>query len=84
MIVYSVAADLNLRIGRDLAVVGFDGSVGAALLHPSLTSVVIPVDDIARRVVARVLRQIEKGPDTEPGEIIPTGLREGESTPVRR
>ncbi len=84
MIVYSVAADLNVRIGHDLAVVGFDGSVGAALLHPSLTSVVIPVDDIARRVVSRALRQIENGPDTEPGEIIPTGLREGESTPVRR
>ena len=32
--VYSVAAELNLRVGRDLAVVGFDGSVGAALLHP--------------------------------------------------
>ena len=83
-IVYGVAAELNLRIGRDLAVVGFDGSVGAGLLHPPLTSVVIPVDDIARRVVGRALRQIENGPDTEPGEIVPTWLREGESTPVHR
>ena len=40
-------------IGHDLAVVGFDGSIGAELLHPALTSVVIPVDDIARRVVGR-------------------------------
>jgi DNA-binding LacI/PurR family transcriptional regulator len=83
-IVYSVASELNLRVGRDLAVVGFDGSVGAGLLHPPLTSVVIPVDDIAQRVVGRALRQIENDPDTEPGEIIPTWLREGESTPVRR
>ena len=84
VIVYSVAAELNLRIGRDLAVVGFDGSVGAALLHPQLTSVVIPVEDIARRVVGRALRQIEHGHDTEPGEIVETWLREGESTPVRQ
>jgi DNA-binding LacI/PurR family transcriptional regulator len=83
-IVYGTAAELNLSIGRDLAVVGFDGSVGAGLLHPPLTSVVIPVDDIAQRVVGRALRQIENDPDTEPGEIIPTWLREGESTPVHR
>lgn len=83
-IVYGIAAELNLRIGRDLAVVGFDGSVGAALLHPPLTSVVIPVEDIARRVVGRVVRQIEDGQDTEPGEIVPTWLRERESTPVHR
>jgi DNA-binding LacI/PurR family transcriptional regulator len=84
VIVYSVASELNLRVGRDLAVVGFDASVGAGLLHPPLTSVVMPVDDIARRLVGRALQQIEKGQNTEPGEIVPTWLREGESTPVRR
>lgn len=84
VIVYSIAAELNLRIGRDLAVVGFDGSVSAGLQHPPLTSVVIPVDDIARRLVGRMLQQLEKGEDTEPGEIVPTWLREGESTPVHR
>ena len=83
VIVYSIAAELNLRIGRDLAVTGFDASVGTTLLQPLLTSVVIPVDDIARRVVRRTLRQIEEGPDPGPGEIVPTWLREGESTPVR-
>jgi DNA-binding LacI/PurR family transcriptional regulator len=84
VIVYSIAAELNLCIGRDIAVMGFDGSVGAGLLHPPLTSVVIPVEDIARRVVGRVLRQIEDGQDTDPGEIVATCLREGESTPVHR
>lgn len=84
IVVYSVAAELNLHPGRDLAVMGFDGSVGAGLLHPLLTSVVMPVEDIARRVIGRVVRQIEDGPDTEPGEIVTTWLREGESTPVRR
>jgi len=72
----------GLCIGRDIAVTGLDGTVGAGLLHPPLTSVVIPVEDIARRVVGRVLRQIEDGQDTDPGEIVATWLREGESTPV--
>lgn len=77
IIVYGVAADLDLRIGRDLAVVGFDGSVGAALLQPPLTSVVKPVEDVAERIVARVGRLIEHGWDDAPGEILSTWLREG-------
>ena len=42
VIVYSVAAELNLTIGRDLGVLGFDGSVGGSILHPALTRVVRP------------------------------------------
>ncbi len=79
-VVYSVAAELRLRIGLDLAVTGFDGSIAAGLMHPRLTSVAIPVDDIARRVVARALRQIEHGPDQRPGDVVPAILRIGEST----
>jgi DNA-binding LacI/PurR family transcriptional regulator len=79
-VVYGVAAELRLRIGRDLAVTGFDGSVATELLHPSLTSLAIPVDDIARRVVARALKQIDHGPDQLPGEVVPAELRIGEST----
>jgi DNA-binding LacI/PurR family transcriptional regulator len=79
-IVYSVAAELNLRVGRDIAVTGFDGSIGAGLLFPRLTTVVIPVDDIAGRVVGRVLRQIDHGPDAEPGEVVPVPLRPAGST----
>lgn len=82
-IVYSVAPELNRQVGRDLAVTGFDGSVSVGLLYPTLTSVVLPVEDIARRIVGRVLRQVEYGADTEPGEVIPTWLREGASTPAR-
>jgi DNA-binding LacI/PurR family transcriptional regulator len=83
VIVYGAAAELDLRIGRDLAVVGFDGTVSAALLYPHLTSVVIPVDDIARRLVDRTLRQIENGHDNTPGETVATWLREGGSAPAR-
>jgi DNA-binding LacI/PurR family transcriptional regulator len=79
-VVYSVAAELRLRIGQDLAVTGFDGSAAAALMNPRLTTVAIPVDDIARQVVARALRQLDHGPDQEPGELVPATLRLGEST----
>ena len=79
-VVYSVAAELRLRIGDDLAVTGFDGSNAAGLLHPRLTSVAIPVDEIARRVVARALAQVDHGPDRQAGEIVPARLRVGEST----
>ena len=79
-VIYDVAAELNLRIGRDLAVTGFDGSIRAELLHPRLTTVAIPVDDIARHVVGRALRQLDQGPDSEPGEIVPTHLRPAAST----
>jgi DNA-binding LacI/PurR family transcriptional regulator len=78
--IYGVAADLRLRIGHDLGVTGFDGSIAAGLLHPRLTSVTIPVDDIARRVIARALRQVDHGPDGHPGEVVEATLRLGEST----
>ena len=81
--VYSAAAELNLRVGRDLAVTGFDGSMRAELLHPRLTTVAIPVDDIAQRVIGRVLRQLDHGPDSEPGEIVPAPLRLAGSTSRR-
>jgi DNA-binding LacI/PurR family transcriptional regulator len=79
-IIYALAAELRLRIGRDLGVTGFDGSVAAGLLHPTLTSVTIPVDDIAALVVDRALRQVDHGPDQSPGELVEASLRLGEST----
>jgi DNA-binding LacI/PurR family transcriptional regulator len=78
--IYGVAAELRLRIGHDLGVTGFDGSVAAGLLHPRLTSVTLPVEDIARRVIARALRQLDHGPDGAPGEVVPATLWLGEST----
>jgi len=79
-VIYGIAAELRLRIGRDLGVTGFDGSVTASLLYPRLTGVTIPVEDIARRVIARALRQLDHGPDGSPGEVVPAALRLGGST----
>jgi DNA-binding LacI/PurR family transcriptional regulator len=75
-----VAADLRLQIGCDLGVTGFDGSTAAGLLHPRLTTVAMPVDDIARQLIARALRQVHRGPDQSPGEVVEVPLRLGDST----
>jgi DNA-binding LacI/PurR family transcriptional regulator len=78
--IYGLAAELRLRIGHDLAVTGFDGSIAADLLHPTLTSVSIPVDEIAGRMVAMALRQVSDGSDGSGGEVVQASLRLGEST----
>jgi DNA-binding LacI/PurR family transcriptional regulator len=80
VMVYGMAAELGLRVGRDLAVTGFDGSIPADLLHPTLTSVSIPVEDIAERVVALALQQVGGLGDGSAGEVVAVSLRLGEST----
>lgn len=67
--VYAAAAQRGVRVGADLAVIGFDGSVLGRVLSPTLTTVVIPVEHIADRVVARVLAELD-GPTDEPGELV--------------
>jgi DNA-binding LacI/PurR family transcriptional regulator len=79
-VAYDAAADLDLRIGTDLAVTGFDGSVAASLLRPSLTSVAIPVEEIARRVLDRALHEAAGGNSGAPGEVVAARLRAGDST----
>lgn len=49
--VYRAAADRGLAIGRDVAVVGFDDSPLAAVLHPDLSTVHQPLEQVAELVV---------------------------------
>jgi DNA-binding LacI/PurR family transcriptional regulator len=69
----------GLRVGRDIAVTGFDGGAIGLLTEPTLTSVRIPVDRIARELVARCLAEIESGPSGRPGLLVPTELAVGGS-----
>ena len=80
VMIYGMAAELGLRIGRDLAVTGFDGSIPADLLHPTLTSVSIPVEYIAERVVTQALRQVSEASNGAAGEVVDVTLRVGDST----
>jgi DNA-binding LacI/PurR family transcriptional regulator len=77
--IYPVAASLGLEIGKDLAVTGFGGSEVLRLLDPALTTVVLPVEDIAARVVDRALREISGASSGEPGQIVVPRLALGAS-----
>jgi DNA-binding LacI/PurR family transcriptional regulator len=75
---YSAADRAGLRIGADLAVTGFDGSVISRMLTPALTTMTIPLSDLASRLIDRVIAQVA-GTDSGHGEVLDTILIPGES-----
>jgi len=65
----------GLRVPEDLSVAGFDDTRYAAILDPPLTTVHQPTEEIGKRVMYRLLREIEEGRsgNSEP-EIVPHKL----------
>jgi DNA-binding LacI/PurR family transcriptional regulator len=76
---YAAAAAAGLRIGPDLAVTGFDGSLISRLLTPTLTTVTMPLAQIATRLIDRVIEQAA-GVPYDQGEVLDTTLTWGNST----
>ncbi len=64
--VLHAAHDHNLEIGIQLAVAGFDGVQDAKHSEPPLTTLDIPVFDIARQLVDMLLKSIETDSVSEP------------------
>lgn len=65
----------GVRIGRDVAVVGFDDAEWSELVDPPLTTMAQPVEDIGRRAVRALLTRI-RTPDREPETVrLPPELR---------
>lgn len=62
--VLHAAHDQGLEVGRDLAVAGFDGIFGSEHTQPPLTTVNQPIYQIARHMVAILIRMI-RGEITE-------------------
>jgi LacI family transcriptional regulator len=75
---YTAAERRGIAIGVDLDVTGFDGGLIGRNLVPKLTTVVIPVAEIAERVVERVLREVD-GPTGDAGKFVPVSLSVGAS-----
>ncbi|MEV8240767.1 LacI family DNA-binding transcriptional regulator [Microbacterium testaceum] len=75
-----VAREHGLAVGTELAVTGFDGGVLATSTTPHLTTVEIPVPEIADRVVRRLLARIDGTDEAASGEIVDTRLVIAEST----
>ena len=71
--VLNAASQIGLRIGAELAVSGFDGGPLQALVQPTITTVHVPIDRIARALVDRLMDELDGRPH-DGGEIVPTQL----------
>lgn len=75
--VLKVAAEKGIAVPDDLSVVGFDGSILAEMLMPSLTTVMRPFGDMAGIATQQLIDLIEKRPVTDivspPLAILPAG-----------
>jgi LacI family transcriptional regulator len=60
--VLHAAHERGLKVGRDLAVAGFDGVAGSAHTEPPLTTLDQPVYDIARQLVGMLLNLVMNVP----------------------
>lgn len=76
----NIGHSLGIDVGRDLLITGFDGSVLATTVIPNLTTVEIPVAEIADRVLRRLITRIERPESNDSrGEIVDTVLQLGGS-----
>jgi DNA-binding LacI/PurR family transcriptional regulator len=78
---YSAASRAGLRVGVDVAVTGFDGSVISRMLTPALTTMAMPLRDLANGLIDRLIAQVA-GNDPGPAEVLETILIPGESVPL--
>ncbi|HET9379261.1 MAG TPA: LacI family DNA-binding transcriptional regulator [Streptomyces sp.] len=66
---YRTLRERGVTPGRDVAVAGFDDAPTAALLHPSLTSVAQPLEEIGRECVRLLLARMA-APDAPPERVL--------------
>ena len=62
--------DLGLRVGRDVAVVGFDDSIAAQVCTPALSSVRQPLEEVAVGIVDYLGELLAHRPIPEPGRVL--------------
>ncbi|MGH7443677.1 MAG: LacI family DNA-binding transcriptional regulator [Longimicrobiales bacterium] len=67
--------DAGLAIPRDISLAGFDDIPMARYLHPSLTSVRVPIQELGYRATNRVVRRLSAADDDATwDEVLPTEL----------
>ena len=74
------ATSLGLRVPEDLSVVGFDGIDAADWTQPPLTTVVQPIDEIARTAVDALRAQADRPERRQPNYVFRPRLRVGGTT----
>ena len=75
----------GMRVPQDISTVGFDDIETANLVMPSLTTVRIPLGELAEIAVSSLIRQIEGQDTTDIQRMLPTRLvvRESSGPPTR-
>lgn len=68
------------RVGRDYALIGYDDSDVATIVHPPLSSVHVPLFEMGKRAAESVLNSILKGHTNSFQEKLPVTLVERDST----
>jgi len=75
--------DLGLAVGRDVAVAGFDGVAASAHTRPALTTLDIPIPDVAQTLVRMLAAQLAHEPWEENRQLISPRLLKRASTGAR-
>lgn len=72
--VMEAARERGLRIPNDISIVGFDGTPQASMVHPNLTTVQQPLEQMGRKATQMLLQYISD-PTTPPERVeLPTKL----------
>ncbi|MFF2736728.1 LacI family DNA-binding transcriptional regulator, partial [Streptomyces cyaneofuscatus] len=70
-----VLREADRRIPEDVALIGFDDSVVARHMHPALTSVRQPIEEMGRRMAQLLLEEIAgRVGEERPTVVLPTEL----------
>ncbi len=77
--VYEALRDFGISPGREISVAGFNDTLEAVILHPTLTTVRVFPEQIGRKLAEQIISRIENA-DTAPERVvIPTQLIRRES-----
>jgi len=74
----------GIRVPDDVSVVGFDDIPGLEFIHPNLTTVRVPMQDLGAAGVARLLQELDGPPSGTRVRLHPVELVMRESTGLRR
>jgi DNA-binding LacI/PurR family transcriptional regulator len=70
----------GMRVPEDVSVIGFDAAESTPLLPGGLTSVEVPLQEIGRKSVEVLLRQIEADDVRQERHVFPTKIKSGVTT----
>lgn len=80
MAVLQVALVRGKKVPEEFRVVGYDGTNGASLVYPRITTIVQPINDLADETVRLIVDIINGKPVKAKREELPVTLRVGDTT----